>query len=147
MKKMILIGLGAAVVLGLLIQVVPVDRQNPAVVTQVSWDSAETQALWTRACADCHSNETTWPWYSYVAPISWLVAHDVEEGRGKFNISALDANRLDKLSREISEVVGEGEMPMPIYLITHPEARLTSAEQETLIKGLQETLVVSSASR
>ena len=147
MKKVILIGLVVVIVLALLIQLVPVNRENPAVVTQVSWDSPETQALWDRTCADCHSNETTWPWYSYVAPVSWLVARDVREGREKFNISDLTTSRLDKMMREIAEVVQEGEMPMPIYLVTHPEARLTSAERDALVKGLQATLSQASAKK
>lgn len=147
MKKVILIGLGVVIVLALLIQLVPVNRENPAVVTQVSWDSPETRALWEHACADCHSNETTWPWYSYVAPVSWLVARDVREGREKFNISDLTTSRLDKMMREIAEVVQEGEMPMPIYLVTHPEARLTSAERDALVKGLQATLSQASAKK
>lgn len=147
MKKMILIGLGVVIVLALLIQLVPVNRENPAVVTQVTWDSPETQVLWDRACADCHSSETAWPWYSYVAPVSWLVARDVREGREKFNISDLTTSRLDKMMREIAEVVQEGEMPMPIYLVTHPGARLTSAERDTLVKGLQATLSQASANK
>ena len=67
------------VVLFGLIQLVPVQRTNPPVVAEPPWDSPETRALAVRACFDCHSNETVWPWYAYVAPVSWLVAHDTDE--------------------------------------------------------------------
>ncbi len=134
------------VVIGLVLfglaQLVPVTRTNPPVVTQVTWDSPETEALFKRACADCHSNETVWPWYSYVAPVSWLVAHDVDEGRASLNISELDPSspKYREMVEEVKEVVLEGEMPKPIYFPTHPEARLTPEETQALAAGLQATL-------
>jgi mono/diheme cytochrome c family protein len=145
-KILVVILLGAVAVVGLalLIQLIPVNRTNPPVVTQVKWDSPETAALFKRACADCHSNETIWPWYSQVAPVSWLVAKDVREGREKLNVSDLnggDPGRLMKRIEEISEVIEEGEMPMPIYLPMHPEAKLTQAEASTLSRGLQKSLL------
>ena len=69
--RIALILIAVAVVLALLIQLIPVNHTNPPVVTQVAWDSPQTEALFTRACGDCHSNKTTWPWYSYVAPVSF----------------------------------------------------------------------------
>lgn len=108
---------------------------NPPVTQTVSWNSPETERLWDAACADCHSNETVYPWYSYVAPVGWLVAHDTHEGRDKLNVSNGNLHELD----EVREVVMEGEMPMPIYLPMHPEARLTDAEKQTLIEGIQVT--------
>jgi hypothetical protein len=145
-KILVVILLGAAAVVGLalLIQLIPVNRTNPPVVTQVKWDSPETAALFKRACADCHSNETIWPWYSQVAPVSWLVAKDVREGREKLNVSDLnggDQGRLMKRIEEISEVIQEGEMPMAIYLPMHPEAKLTQDEASTLSRGLQKSLL------
>jgi len=137
---------GAGIVFALLIQLIPIDRTNPPVVTQVQWDSPQTQALFKRACADCHSNETVWPWYSYVAPVSWLVAHDVSEGRGRLNVSdlgSMDPNRLDHTIQEVSRVIERGSMPKSIYLPTHPEARLTQAELSALASGLQKTLASS----
>jgi len=134
------------VVIGLVLfglaQLIPVNRTNPPVVTQVTWDSPQTEALFKRACADCHSNETVWPWYSYVAPVSWLVSHDVDEGRQSLNISELDPGspRYRKMIEEVREVVLEGEMPKPIYFPTHPEARLTAEETQALATGLQTTL-------
>lgn len=131
--------LGALLVLLLAIQLVPYgrDHTNPPVVAEPAWDSPETRALFVRACADCHSNQTVWPWYSHIAPVSWLVAHDVAEGRAKFNISMWGQQRNE--GDEAAESVREGEMPLPIYLPTHPEARLTTAEREQLIAGLTAT--------
>lgn len=113
---------------------------NPPVTHQIAWDSPETQALFTRACADCHSNETVWPWYSYVVPVAWLVTHDVQEGREKFNIST---GNLEE-SHEIFEVIKEGEMPLPVYLPMHPEAVLTDDEKQQLVAGLERSLSASS---
>ncbi|HSN77697.1 MAG TPA: heme-binding domain-containing protein [Anaerolineae bacterium] len=129
-----------ALVLGgfLLIQLVPYGRNhtNPPVIQEPPWDSPQTQELFTRACADCHSNTTVWPWYSNVAPLSWLVYNDTMEGRQKFNVS--EWNRPQE-GDEAAEQVSEGEMPPAIYLPTHPAARLTAAEKEQLIRGLQAT--------
>jgi hypothetical protein len=128
----------ALVVLFVLLQLIPVDRTNPPVTQEVEWDSAETCALAQRACFDCHSNETTWPWYSYIAPISLRVADHVEEGREKLNFS--EWNRSNESLHEILETLEEGEMPLSDYLLMHPEAKLTAAEQQALIDGLQATL-------
>lgn len=140
--KLIVIIIVSGIGLFGLIQFIPVERTNPPVTTQVTWDSPQTQGLFQRACADCHSNETTWPWYSKVAPVSWLVSHDVSEGRQKFNISELNPTspRYSKMLREVKEVVMEGEMPMPIYYPTHPDARLTADETQALANGLYTTL-------
>jgi mono/diheme cytochrome c family protein len=82
--RRLLLSIGA-VVLGTLgaIQLVPYGRDhiNPQVTQESRWDSARTRALAARACFDCHSNETVWPWYSNVAPVSWLIQRDVDEGR------------------------------------------------------------------
>lgn len=138
-----LIGFGGVVIVGgfLLIQLAPYGRNhdNPPVVSEPNWDSAETLALAERACFDCHSNETTWPWYSNVAPISWLVQHDVDEGREHLNFSTWGQGGEGEESGEMAEVIAEGEMPPPVYLITHPEARLTNAEKQTLMAGLRDT--------
>jgi hypothetical protein len=148
--RYILILIAAGVALLLLIQLIPVPHTNPAVVTQVQWDSPQTQELFTRACADCHSNETTWPWYSKVAPISWLVYRDVTEGRQHFNISEMtniSSSRMDRLIREVGQQIDEGEMPPGIYLPMHPTAALTDAEKASLSAGLQITLRNFAASR
>ena len=128
----------AALILLLLfiaIQFVPVNRTNPPVVREIQWNSAETAGIARRACYDCHSNETVWPWYAYVAPISWRVADHVEHGRGHANFSQWD-DKQEKLS-EFVEVVKSGEMPLSDYLLLHPEAELSSEEIVILIEGMQ----------
>ena len=127
----------AGVLLGALlaIQFVPVDRSNPPVQLEVQAPIAVREVL-ERSCFDCHSNRTRWPWYSRIAPVSWLVAHDVEEGREHLNFS--EWNRLDESERreareEVWEEVEEGEMPLWFYVPLHPEARL-SPEDRTLLR-------------
>ena len=139
MKKIILYGIGGIIVLIALIQLVPYGRNhtNPPVVLEPQWDSAATRELVVRACYDCHSNETVWPWYANIAPVSWLVQHDTDEGRQILNFSEM--NRTYKELDEVTEVVAEGEMPPLVYLPTHPEARLTEAEKKQLVAGFQAT--------
>lgn len=139
MKKIILSGLAIIIVLGLAIQLIPYGRNhnNPPVVAEPNWDSAETKALYDRACADCHSNDTTWPWYSNIAPVSWLVQHDVEDGRRHLNTSLWGTQGFE--THEASEVILQGEMPMKVYLIMHPEARLSNSERQALAQGLTNT--------
>jgi len=118
------------VVVGVLVQLIPVERVNPPVEGEVAAPH-EVEAILRRACYDCHSHETQWPWYGGLAPASWLIAHDVEEGREHFNLSTW--NRLDAESRgnrleEICDETAEGEMPLWYYLPLHPEARLSDSE-------------------
>lgn len=131
--------LGVVLVLFVGIQLVPYGRAhtNPPVVAEPAWDSPATRALFMRACADCHSNETVWPWYSNVAPVSWLISRDVIEGREHFNISQWGQQRNE--GDEAAETVREGEMPLWFYLPLHPEAKLTPAEQQQFIAGLTAT--------
>ena len=137
MIKKILIG---AVALFVLIQFVPFghDHTNPPVVAEPQWDTPQTRQLYMRACGDCHSNETKWPWYSSVAPVSWLVAHDVDEGREHLNTSNWGHQKKNE-GDEAAKEVREGEMPPLVYLPTHPEARLSSEEKSQLIAGLKAT--------
>jgi mono/diheme cytochrome c family protein len=139
-KRVILWVVIAAVLLALLIQLIPLPgrNNNPAVVAEPNWDSPQTRALVKRTCFDCHSNETVWPWYSYVAPVSWLVYNDVMVGRSRLDFS--EWNRPQRGAGEITEIVQEGEMPPAIYLPMHPSARLTDAEKQQLITGLRNTL-------
>ncbi len=144
MKKTVLgviIGLVGLVVVGLLIQLIPLPGRgnNPPVVSEPNWDSPQTRALAKRACFDCHSNETVWPWYSYVAPVSWLVYNDTMEGRSKLNFSEWNTRSQGELG-EIAGIIQEGEMPPLVYLPTHPEARLTAAEKQQLITGLANSM-------
>ena len=118
-----------------------VSRNNPPVVQEIAWDSMTTAALAERACYDCHSNETYWPWYSYVAPVSWMVVQDVVKGRAALNFSEWTPEHAANLNTEDAvELVSKNLMPLPYYEILHPEARLSQAEKGRLITGLIDTL-------
>jgi hypothetical protein len=121
------------------IQLVPYGRNhtNPAVVQEPNWDSPQTRSLAVTACYDCHSNETTWPWYSNIAPISWLVQHDVEEARQNVNFSDINGRRIE--GDELQEVVQRGQMPPVQYTIIHKNAILSSEEQQLLMSGFFNT--------
>jgi len=138
-KNTIGIVAGSGVALLLLIQLVPYghNHANPPVTGSPGWDSPETEQLARRACFDCHSNETRWPWYASIAPVSWRVQHHVEEGRSKVNFS--EFNRPQKEAHESAEQVEKGEMPHWDYKIIHPESRLSAGEKRALIAGLRAT--------
>ena len=106
------------------------------------WNSPETRALAKRACFDCHSNETRWPWYASVAPASWIIRDHVSEGRRKLNFSTWPGGVREV--DEIGEVLSKGEMPLWDYALLHPEARLTPQEMDALTKGLAATLGTAS---
>jgi heme-binding protein len=126
--------------LGVVIQAVPYGRQhtNPPVIAEPQWDTPQTRTLAARACFDCHSNETVWPWYANIAPVSWLVQRDVDLGRRAVNFS--EWNRPQKEARESSETVRQGEMPPWVYTVRRSSARLSVAEKEALAGGLAATL-------
>jgi hypothetical protein len=126
-----------------LIQFVPYGRDHgaPAVTAEPAWDSDVTRALADAACFDCHSNETEWPWYSNVAPLSWLTQRDVDGGREALNFSEWD--RPQGEADEITEVIIDGEMPPWYYAMLHSGARLSEQEQRRLIDGLRATLRAS----
>jgi hypothetical protein len=138
MKRWILRGLQVLVVLPVVIQLVPYGRNhtNPPITSEPAWSDAETRSLAFRACFDCHSNETTWPWYTNVAPVSWLAQRDVVQGRDELNYSEWDGSQEGD---ESAEKVLDGSMPPWFYLLTHPEARLSDAETRTLVQGLRAT--------
>jgi mono/diheme cytochrome c family protein len=129
----------AAIVLFALIQLVPYgrDHANPAVSAEPAWDSPQTRELFFRTCKDCHSHETVWPWYGSIAPASWLLQRDVEEGRSKFNVSRWGQGKQE--ADEAASMVRKGEMPPWFYLPAHPKAQLTDAETQALIGGLVAT--------
>ena len=143
MSKKALFGLVllAVIVLFGLIQLLPYgrDHDNPPVQQEPVWDSPSTRALAAGACFDCHSNETVWPWYSNVAPFSWLIQRDVDEGRARLNFSAWGGSRRGE--NEIGEVVREGEMPPLQYRLMHGSARLSAQEKDALINGFAASLV------
>jgi hypothetical protein len=120
--------------LALAIQLVPVDRSNPPVTADLAAPPA-VDAVLRASCYDCHSNETRWPWYSRVAPVSWLVARDVEEARDRLNFSlwgTYEAKRQQRLAEEMWEEVEKGEMPLQMYLLAHADARLTEDDRAVL---------------
>lgn len=134
MKRAVLTGFAVLVVVLVAIQFVPVDTENPPVVADVD-TPPEVKAILRRSCYDCHSNETRWPWYSRVAPFSWLVSYDVAEGREELNFSTwgeLSTRDQVELMEESWEAVSEGEMPLWFYLPAHPDARIRAGDREVL---------------
>jgi mono/diheme cytochrome c family protein len=127
------------VVVFLAIQFVPYGRahDNPPATQPVEWSNARTEKLFEVACADCHSSETEWPWYTNIAPQSWFVQRDVDGGRDELNLSEMDKEQ--KELKDIAEVVVENEMPPLRYTLLHPDARLSEAEKRVLIEGLSQT--------
>lgn len=123
-----------------LLQILPLGPQftNPSITGEPTWDSPRTKELFSRACADCHSHETKYPWYSNIAPVSWLVAHDINEGREHFNVSTWGVQKKNE-GEDAAKEVREDEMPMWIYTIAHPEAKLSDSEKQELISGLEKT--------
>ena len=126
-------------------QAIRPSRTNPPIETalDISTEAAvppATMGVFHRACNDCHSNLTVWPWYSGVAPVSWLVAYDVRTGREKMNLSEWGnytvAHRA-KLAQEMCKEVTGGEMPGPMYTFIHSQAKLTSADVQAVCSWSQ----------
>ena len=136
------IGIGTLVTL-LAVQLVPYgrDHTNPPVIGEPMWDAPETRALAKQACFDCHSNETEWPAYASIAPASWLVQHDVDEGRAVLNFS--EWTRPQQEAKEAAKELREGEMPPTAYKLIHAHARLSAADLDRLAQGLTRTLGVA----
>lgn len=132
--------LGIVILIVIAIQFIPYGKNHstPPVIAEPNWDSQKTKELFVRACADCHSHETKWPWYSHIAPLSWLAQYDVEEGREHFNVSMWGVQKKNE-GEEAKEEFEEGEMPPWFYLIPHPDARLSESERKALSKGLLAT--------
>ena len=143
MVKKILLGLLGVL---LIIQIIPANLPevmevnnddlllNNSVPENIEW-------ILQSSCYDCHSNETIYPWYSYVAPVSFLVSRDTRKGRKHLNFSewqSLSKSDKAKALDEIGEEVGEGEMPMKIYPITHPDARLSDEQRKEIIAWAEE---------
>lgn len=123
----------ALVGVSVIIQLIPYgrDHTNPPVTAEPAWDSELTRSLAVRACFDCHSNETEWKWYSNIAPVSWFIQNEVDEGRAELNFSAWNATQEGD---ESAETVREGEMPPRFYAITR--SRLNDTELRQLEQGL-----------
>jgi cytochrome c551/c552 len=127
-------------VLFVLIQVVRPDRTNPPVDPTHTIQSSlqippAVNAILERSCNDCHSNNTVWPWYSNVAPLSWWLVDHVNEGRSKLSFSewkGMSARKAAHKLEEMCEQVEKGEMPLSSYLPLHPDAKLSDADKKTL---------------
>ncbi len=120
-----------------LLQFFPVDDDAPPDSGPLVIHDAEVASIVSRACADCHTNYPDWPWYSQVAPVSWVLARHVREGRADLNFSTWGDLALRRQYSKLGQVVDNvesGEMPMPSYTWGHPDARLTQEERETLIQ-------------
>ena len=139
-KWAVRIALGV-VALFALSQAVPYGRShtNPPVTAEPKWDSPATRQLASDACFDCHSNLTRWPWYTNVAPVSWLIQNDVNGGRSTLNFSEWDKAQ-DSGAGDIVEAVRSGSMPPWFYKPMHPASSLSSAERQRLVDGLTKTL-------
>ena len=139
-RNIILILLGVGILGFVILQLIPIGSivadfahpGNPPITYTIPWDSPQTEQLARAACFDCHSNETRYPWYSSIAPVSWLVNHDINEGRRKMNFSTNTHLFSDDMEKQIST----GEMPKSFYLPLHPEANLTAEQKKQLIDGL-----------
>jgi hypothetical protein len=127
-------------IVAVLIQLIPYGRNhtNPPVTKEPAWDSPGTRELFRRACFDCHSKQTVWPWYARVAPVSWLVQNDVDGGRGHLNFSQWD--RQQHHAPDVAAQVKQGDMPLWYYRPMHPAAGLSNAEKQELMDGAQKTL-------
>lgn len=134
------IALGVAALGLVTMQVLSPARTNPSADPSLSLGAQipvpePVAALLRRACYDCHSNETTWPWYSRVAPASWLVVHDVDEGRGQMNFSRwAEYNEFDRADMldEACSLASSGKMPLRPYRMMHSEARLSRQDIDAL---------------
>jgi hypothetical protein len=116
-------------------QFVKVERTNPAVTADLK-APAEVKKIFNQSCYDCHSNETDWPWYSYIAPVSWLIIDDVNGGRKQLNFSEwerLSSKKRNELKKEIWTEIKEGNMPLKIYTYVHPASTL-DLTQKNIIK-------------
>ncbi|MGA7671851.1 MAG: heme-binding domain-containing protein [Nitrolancea sp.] len=134
--RLVKIGVVAGIAGFVLIQFIPYGRSHndPPATNPVTWDSPQTKQLAMEACGDCHSNQTTWPWYSNIAPMSWLVQEHVDHGRQILNFSNFSPNQrgADRAARAVQN----GSMPPGYYTLIHGTARLTDAQKQQLIQGL-----------
>jgi hypothetical protein len=116
------------------VQLIPVDRSNPPVGAELQ-ASGELKAVLQRCCYNCHSNQTHWPWYSRLAPVSWFISHDVHEARGKMNLShwgELAAAQQEMLAALAWREVEGNEMPPRGYLLLHSDAKPGDRDKNTI---------------
>ncbi|HUA68441.1 MAG TPA: heme-binding domain-containing protein [Candidatus Saccharimonadales bacterium] len=131
-----------AVALFAALQIANPSHTNPPVKTDfltVMDPPPKITAMFRSACYDCHSNETRWPWYSYVAPVSWQVAQDVRGGRKHVNLSEWPEDKPDlarKKLKDMSDEIDDDDMPLGKYTLIHADARLTEAQRNELTQWL-----------
>ena len=137
-KERIIIGGIVALVGGfILLQLLPIeDAGNPPVIREPLWDSPETRQLADAACYDCHSNNTTYPWYSNIQPMGWLLANHIKEGKAELNFNEFGSyseRRQQSKLKSIAGQVKENEMPLASYTMLHKNARLTKHQKALII--------------
>ncbi|WP_337288846.1 heme-binding domain-containing protein [Candidatus Methylomirabilis sp.] len=134
-----LVALGEAAVIFIGIQFIPYGRgyNNPPVKAEPKWNSSTTRELFFHACGDCHSNEVIWPWYGYIAPVSWYIQHNIDKGRAALNVS--EWGRAEENSGDAAETVQNGSMPPWAYTLLRSSANLAASEKETFVQGLVAT--------
>jgi hypothetical protein len=128
--------LAAILIVFLLVQLIPVNRENPEFDVEYDFDAPDNvKEIVVNSCYDCHSNQTDWPFYSMVAPVSWFVVSDVNDARKKVNFSEWllqPEEKQQKIKEEMIEEIEDGEMPLPKYLIMHPLAELSDEQMQVL---------------
>jgi len=133
---------GFAVVIAIASLLTPQPRSDGAggaILTGAAID-APVLALIEKSCRDCHSERTVYPWYSYVAPVSWLIRSDVADGRRRLNLSHWSEYSLVRRERSLSEIanqVKDGDMPPSIYTMIHRTARLSEADVDAIFRWTQ----------
>jgi len=140
--------LGGLVVVFIIIQFIPADlpgatTDNPGDMIKSGLVSQDVAILLKTSCYNCHSNETKYPWYSHMAPSSWLIARDVRVAREELNFSNWQDYDMSKMLGKLDDItseVGEGRMPMKIYTLMHPAARLDDAERALIVAWAEETM-------
>ncbi len=136
MKHKIKYSIFGLVIILILIQLIPVNRNNPSSAKELEIIAPpEIKIILENSCYDCHSNQTKWPFYSYIAPVSWLVAGDVHEGRDEFNFSEwfnLPVQKRERLKEKMIEEIMENKMPLPAYLMIHSQAGLNELQKKML---------------
>jgi hypothetical protein len=142
------------IVLIALIQFIPTQHSNPPAADPVVFADPNAEAIARRACYDCHSNQTVWPWYAYIAPFSWYTINHVAEGRAQLNFSDVAATltqaragdedgeqtTMAELAEESAETINKNEMPPAYYTLIHTDALLSAADKATLIAGINQAL-------
>ena len=113
------------------------DPRNPPVRYRVEWSSSEAEEIMQDVCYTCHSNETEYPVYMRIAPLSWIAAQHVNEGRAHLNFSEQSLDTVDP--NLLVAMIRADVMPPPVYRLTHPEANLTDTQKERLIQSILAT--------